>query len=118
MPCRFSTLRRLHLPVQPLSGLYATFRGARRAGAAGFLLKAAPPDRLAAAIELVAAGESLLAPTVTQRLIAAYVERPPPSEGIPPPLAVLTEREGEVLALIARGLSNTDIADTLGKSPR
>ena len=86
---------------------------ALRAGAAGFMLKASPPDRLVDAIDVVAGGEALLAPSLTQRLIAEYVRRPPPSAGIPEPLRDLTERELEVLALVARGLSNEDIAATL-----
>ncbi len=87
--------------------------GALRAGAAGFLLKATPPDRLVAGIETVAAGESLLAPSLTRRLIEEHVRRPAPVDGAPPPLRSLTERELEVFTLIARGLSNDDIASRL-----
>jgi len=87
------------------------------AGAAGFLLKATPPDRLVEGIRTVAAGEALLAPTLTRRLIEEHVRRPPPHDGVPQPLAQLTERELEVLGLIARGLSNDDIAGALVVSP-
>jgi len=87
--------------------------GALRAGAAGFLLKATPPDRLLAGIETVAAGESLLAPLLTRRLIEEHVSRPPPLEGVPPALRGLTGRELEVFELIARGRSNVQIAADL-----
>jgi len=86
---------------------------ALRAGAAGFLLKATPPDRLVAGIETVAAGESLLAPSLTRRLIEEHVRRPPPLNGVPQALRALTERELEVFSLIARGRSNDEIAADL-----
>ena len=86
---------------------------ALRAGAAGFLLKATPPDRLVAGIETVAAGESLLAPSLTRRLIEEHVRRPAPADGVPERLRVLTERELEVFTLIARGLSNEEICARL-----
>ena len=87
---------------------------ALRAGASGFLLKDAPAEELAAAIRVVAAGESLLAPGVTRRVIDAFVRRPaPPSTQSEPRLELLTPRELEVLGLLARGLSNVDIATKL-----
>ena len=86
---------------------------ALEAGAAGFLLKATPPDRLVAGIETVAAGESLLAPELTRRLIEEHVRRPRPFQGVPEQLQVLTERELEVFVLIARGRSNDEIAEDL-----
>lgn len=86
---------------------------ALKAGAAGFLLKATPPDRLIEGIETVATGEALLAPTLTRRLIEEHVRRPSPYDGTPPELATLTERELEVFGLMARGLSNDQVAAQL-----
>ncbi|HEU4515559.1 MAG TPA: response regulator transcription factor [Nocardioidaceae bacterium] len=87
---------------------------ALRAGASGFLLKDAPAEELAAAIRVVASGDSLLAPGVTRRVIDAFVRRPAaPSRGPDPALSRLTPREVEVLGLLARGCSNTDIAERL-----
>jgi DNA-binding NarL/FixJ family response regulator len=86
---------------------------ALRAGASGFLLKATTPDRLVEGIETVARGESLLAPSLTRRLIEAHVTRPAPVAGIPTALAPLTERELDVVRLIAAGRTNTEIADGL-----
>jgi DNA-binding NarL/FixJ family response regulator len=88
---------------------------ALRAGASGFLLKDAPADELVAAIRVVAAGESLLAPGVTRRVIDAFVQRAPQA-GTPARderLSTLTPRELEVLGLLARGLSNLAIAERL-----
>jgi DNA-binding NarL/FixJ family response regulator len=84
---------------------------ALRAGASGFLLKNAPPEDLVDAIRAVAGGESLLAPEITRRLIEHYVSAPAPADE--PRLAELSARELEVLKLVARGLSNAEIAHAL-----
>ena len=83
------------------------------AGASGFLLKDAPPEQLIAAIQVVAGGDALLAPSITRRLIEEFVRRPSPRSGPPSRLAGLTARELEVLKLLARGLSNAEIAAEL-----
>jgi DNA-binding NarL/FixJ family response regulator len=86
---------------------------AMRAGASGFLLKSAPPAKLVDAVRTVADGDALLAPSVTRRLVEDFVRRPPPGQARPPAMEELTDRELEVLRLIARGLSNKEIAGTL-----
>ncbi|MEU8172364.1 response regulator transcription factor [Microbispora hainanensis] len=87
---------------------------ALRAGASGFLLKDAPPDDLVAAVRVVARGDALLAPSVTRRLIADFVKQRPVARGKPAQrLKELTERETEVLTLVARGYSNQEIAQAL-----
>jgi DNA-binding NarL/FixJ family response regulator len=86
---------------------------ALRAGASGFLLKTAPPRQLPAAIRDVVAGDTMLAPAVTQRLIARFLGEPPVPDGVPEPLRRLTDRERDVLLLLARGWSNGEIAAEL-----
>lgn len=85
---------------------------AMTAGASGFLLKSAPPERLVHAIRVVAAGDALLAPELTRRLLDEFTRRPPPGQHLPA-LENLTERETEILRLIATGLTNQDIAKSL-----
>jgi DNA-binding NarL/FixJ family response regulator len=86
---------------------------ALRAGASGFLLKDVRPEQLADAVRVVAAGDTLLAPAITRRLVEQYLRRPRPGAQTPAGLDSLTDRELDVLRLVARGRSNQQIADTL-----
>jgi DNA-binding NarL/FixJ family response regulator len=112
-------LRAAASPARPRVLMLTTFDlddyvyDALRAGASGFLLKDATAAELVHAVRVVAAGDALLAPSVTRRLIADFARRPRPDPPFPPTLGALTHRETEVLRLIARGLSNTEISDTL-----
>jgi len=86
---------------------------AMRAGASGFLLKTVPPEQLAAGVRTVAAGDALLAPSITRRLIEQFVRRPAPTGGVPEPLRALTPREVDVLREVAAGSSNAEVGDRL-----
>ncbi|MEV0807680.1 response regulator transcription factor [Micromonospora sp. NPDC050200] len=83
---------------------------ALQAGASGFLLKNVPPEELLAAIRVVAAGDSVVAPSITRRLLDRFADRLGPEPTEDPRLALLTEREREILLLVAQGLSNAEIA--------
>ena len=90
---------------------------ALRAGASGFLLKDAGPSELLHAVRVIAAGDALLAPSITRRLIAEFASRRDPAATSPAELDALTNRELEILRLVAAGFSNAEIADRLVISP-
>ena len=116
-----ATRRLLRDPEPPRVLVLTTFDldrsvyDALRAGAAGFLVKDAPPERLVEAVRAIAAGEELFAPTVLRRLVEAYVREPP--EDAAGVLAALTVRELDLLREMARGLTNAEIAAALHLSP-
>jgi DNA-binding NarL/FixJ family response regulator len=114
--CADPTLTRTRVLVLTTFDLDEYVYTALRSGASGFLLKDTPRRELLQAIEVIAAGDALLSPGITRRLIAEFAARPDPQR---PPLVIadLTDREREILRLIARGLNNDEIAGRLVISP-
>jgi DNA-binding NarL/FixJ family response regulator len=114
--CDDPTLARTKVLVLTTFDLDEYIYTALRAGASGFLLKDTPRRELLHAIEVIAQGDALISPSITRRLIAEFAARRDPQEQ-PPELADLTDRERDILTLIARGLSNDEIAGRLVISP-
>jgi DNA-binding NarL/FixJ family response regulator len=110
-------LRDVRVVILTTFDLDAYVYDAIRGGASGFLLKDTRPEEIIAAIRVVAAGDALLAPSITRRLIEEFASRPDNEQRAPAELESLTDREREVLALVGRGYSNAEIGERLFMSP-